>query len=262
MTHPSRKQRRKLHSLYVWHRIIGLCAALFVVILALTGIALNHSDALQLSQRHVQSSALLNWYGIQPPQEFVSYASAGHYVTRVGDRLYFDASALPADGANLVGIVRLPQGFAVATTNGIRLLTDDGRLIERLGAVEGVPRGIARIGTTADGAIAVQTAHEILIGDESLTSWQARPGVEILWSQPSAPPAALRSRLLRSFRGDGLPLERVLLDIHSGRILGHWGVYVMDGAALLLLFLAASGCWLWLRNRMKQRSHRRLRRSS
>lgn len=259
MTRPRRKQRRKLHSLYVWHRIIGLCAALFVVVLAVTGLLLNHSEALQLGKRHVGSSALLNWYGIQPPQAFVSYAAAGHYVTRVGDRLYFDASALPGDEANLVGIARLPQGFAVATTNGIRLLTDDGRLIETLGAVEGVPRGITRIGIAADGAIAVQTVDAILISDESLTSWQARPDVEMHWSQPSVPPGALRSQLLRSFRGEGLPLERVLLDVHSGRILGHWGIYVMDGAALLLLFLAASGCWLWLRNRMKQRTHRRLR---
>ena len=58
-------------------------------------------------------------------------------------------------------------------------------------------------------------------------------------------------------RGSGLPVERVLLDLHSGRIFGKPGVYVVDAAAILFLVLAASGVWLWGKRRASARAHAR-----
>ena len=49
--------------------------------------------------------------------------------------------------------------------------------------------------------------------------------------------------MLASFRGEGLPLGRVIADLHSGRILGSFGSLFMDGAALALLLLTATGCY-------------------
>jgi hypothetical protein len=50
----------------------------------------------------------------------------------------------------------------------------------------------------------------------------------------------LSGRLVETYRGKGLPLERVLLDIHSGRILGAWGV---DAVSVLFLGLVLTGLW-------------------
>ncbi len=44
--------------------------------------------------------------------------------------------------------------------------------------------------------------------------------------------------------GGGLPLERVVLDLHSGRLFGWLGPYVMDAAALGLLIVAITGLLL------------------
>ena len=57
--------------------------------------------------------------------------------------------------------------------------------------------------------------------------------------------------LLESFRGRGLTLERVMLDLHSGRIFGDFGIYIMDAAAVALLWLSGSGLWVWWSRRMK-----------
>jgi len=59
----------------------------------------------------------------------------------------------------------------------------------------------------------------------------------------------LREQLLRLYRGKGLPLERVIIDIHSGRILGQAGVLLVDFMALLFLSLAMSGVWMWYKYR-------------
>ncbi len=46
--HPKARSRAKLlRSLYVWHRYLGLSAALFVILLSATGLALNHTELLQ-----------------------------------------------------------------------------------------------------------------------------------------------------------------------------------------------------------------------
>jgi uncharacterized iron-regulated membrane protein len=63
--------------------------------------------------------------------------------------------------------------------------------------------------------------------------------------------------LQRSYRGIGLSAERVMLDLHSGRILGRAGVYLVDAAAIVFLLLAVSGTWLWARRQASIRAHRR-----
>jgi uncharacterized iron-regulated membrane protein len=65
----------------------------------------------------------------------------------------------------------------------------------------------------------------------------------------------LKETLEKTYRGVGLPLERVMLDLHSGRILGRAGVYLVDTAAVLFLLLAISGVWLWARRRASARTH-------
>jgi uncharacterized iron-regulated membrane protein len=70
---------------------------------------------------------------------------------------------------------------------------------------------------------------------------------EVIWAEPVTLPPGLRGRLVEIYRIKGLPLERVLLDVHSGRILGAWGVYLVDAAAVLFLGLVLTGLWMWSR---------------
>ncbi|NOY67433.1 MAG: hypothetical protein GXP13_08495 [Gammaproteobacteria bacterium] len=45
----------------------------------------------------------------------------------------------------------------------------------------------------------------------------------------------------RLYRGNGLPTEHVILDLHNGRLFGHWGPIVMNIVAITLVFLTLSG---------------------
>ena len=77
--------------------------------------------------------------------------------------------------------------------------------------------------------------------------WRHEADPEVTWAEPVTLPPGLRDRLVETYRGKGLPLERVLLDVHSGRILGAWGVYLVDAAAVLFLGLVLTGLWMWSR---------------
>lgn len=48
---------------YRWHRRIAIVAAFFVIILAVTGIILNHNIALGINKDFITSEWLLDWYG-------------------------------------------------------------------------------------------------------------------------------------------------------------------------------------------------------
>jgi uncharacterized iron-regulated membrane protein len=68
---------------------------------------------------------------------------------------------------------------------------------------------------------------------------------DTLWAKSSIVPDTVTASLLKQHKGKGLPWERVVLDLHSGRIVGLAGVYFMDLIALLLIFLSVSGITLW-----------------
>jgi len=59
----------------------------------------------------------------------------------------------------------------------------------------------------------------------------------------------LKKLLRNHFRGEVLPVERVLLDLHSGRFFGKIGPWLFDIAAALLILLSLTGSWIWLRRR-------------
>jgi hypothetical protein len=255
--HPKARSRAKLlRSLYVWHRYLGLSAALFVILLSATGLALNHTELLQMDSRHIQSERLLDWYGIHAPDDLSSYEADSVVFTVVNERVFRDTELLAGLSAPLVGAIASRDFTVVASTDHLTLLNREGKLIESLGSAAGVPAGMQAIGTTRDGAIAIKAAHAYYLTDESFLHWNETDTVEATWSTPSETPPDLTRALQAAYRGYGLTLERILLDLHSGRILGEAGVLLVDAAAILFMLLAISGTWLWSRRRASAREHR------
>jgi len=76
------------------------------------------------------------------------------------------------------------------------------------------------------------------------------------WLHPGELQNKIPQDLKQGFRGKGLPLERVILDLHSDRLLGRIGVYLMVGAAILMLLLTFTGLGIWI-SRVKRRARSR-----
>ena len=256
--HPKSRSRAKLlRSLYIWHRYIGLSAALFVMVLSATGLALNHTESLHMDSTHVQSELLLDWYGIHAPEDLGSYSAGSVLITEVNERVFRDSEIIDDVLVPLVGAIGYLDLIVIAGLDQLTLLNREGELIETIGSAAGVPAGMKAIGITTDGAIAIKAAHGYYLTDENLLEWIETDAVEATWSTLSVTPPELVQALQASYRGNGLPLERVVLDLHSGRLLGDAGVLLVDAAAILFLLLAMSGVWLWSRRRASARAHKR-----
>lgn len=240
---------KKQRLFLLWHRYMGITVTLFAAMLVITGWLINHTEALKLDSRHVQADLILDWYGIQAPSEVLSFAVDGHWISQLGDRLYIDDKPLSGHYTRLVGAVSFAGLLTIALEGQLLLLTEEGRMVERLGDAAGVPSGMQAIALGPDDTLLIQAAHGQYRTDSAFLAWQKSSIPTPDWVQPSPTPGQLRDQLVETYRGAILPWERVLLDLHSGRIFGWWGPWLIDLAGLLILALAITGSWIWWKYR-------------
>ncbi len=241
--------------LFVSHRYMGLVSALFVILLSITGIMLNHTEALSLDEKRIQAPSLLSWYGIEPPEMGNSFQIAEQTLSHIEHQLFLNNHSLGIDVDQLVGAVSYQGMYIAAATDKILLLTPEGELIEQLTAVHGIPQHINRIGMdNSQQRPVIETANQQFQTDEALLSWEPSSLQDVVWSHPSQMDSQLKTELLNNYQGEGLDLERITLDLHSGRILGNWGIYLMDIMAVLFLLISSFGVWIWSWRKLQQQS--------
>jgi hypothetical protein len=218
--------------------------------MVLSGLLLNHSHSMGLDQRHVSQPFLLGWYGLGEPESFRSFAVGSDWLSFAGSQLYLN-DGMVASISNGVGAVRNGDVLIAASKDELLLLDGAGNLIERQ---PWGPPGAGRIdslGQLENGAVVVKAAQQLWLADAEILKWQRSEGFNSTpsWSSAGTAPETLRQAIIRQYRGNGLSLEQILLDFHSGRIFGSAGVIVYDILALAVGFLAISGLVLWLRSR-------------
>ena len=237
------------------HRWLGVGSIAFVLLLSITGIALNHSSDLSLDRHYMRSPWLLAWYGIEVPAPQASFTAAAHRVSLIGERLYYDDNEL-ADGIPaLVGAVPTPSFIAIATPTDVLLVTPDGTLVERLDTQIFLPGEVTAIGV-AGAALILRSGDFLYESDETMLTFI--PCLEfdigdIGWSAPSAIPQDQLVILQQLYRGRGLSLERLILDIHSGKILTEIGPILIDVVGISFITLSVFGLFIWFGRNGKQR---------
>lgn len=230
-----------------WHKRIGIVSALFVMLLVVTGILLNHTDSLGMQKFFVKNRLLLNAYDINPQQGPYGFVVDDYWISKVGDRIYFNQQELTETPEKLIGVISTGEFMAIALSESILLVTKSGEIVERLTGSEGVPDGIQSIGVGVNNETVIRSVNGDFIADFDNINWQKKEVIDAGWSKGEIIPDDLNQKLLELYRGKGLSLERIMLDLHSGRILGSWGVLLVDIMAILFFLLALSGAWMWFK---------------
>ncbi len=242
------------------HRSLGAGTAVFVIFMVISGLIINHSNGLGLDQHHVSQPFVLDWYGLEGPETIHSFALGNDWLSFAGSQLYLNGNSVSGI-SNGVGAVSSNNMLIAAGSEELLLLDHDGTLIERLPWGPPGTGPIESIGLIADGIVVVRSVGQLWLADADLLNWQRAEGTNVdpAWALSEPVPGALLEAITRQYRGDGLSLERVLLDLHSGRIFGPIGILIYDLLALAVGFLAISGLIFWLRGQRngKQNGQRR-----
>lgn len=237
--------------LYKLHRYAGLFSAVILLMLAVTGIALNHTDDLKLDSQMITSTVILDWYGIKIPNKLTSFQTKHHWLTQVNQQLYFDNTLLLKNKATLLGAIETDEFIGVALNDTLLLLSLEGEIIEKISF-----NAIKNIGIDSLQAIVIKSDNKLTSSDDGLLSWHPHHSQPIKWSKSSQLPAPVTQDIKNNFRSSVLPLERVLLDLHSGRIFGFIGILLVDISGVLLIVLALTGCSIWLKHKVRSLSRK------
>ncbi|BDY03686.1 PepSY-associated TM helix domain-containing protein [Ferrimonas sp. YFM] len=230
----------KTRTLTRWHSKIGILVCAWILLLACTGLVLQHGHRLGLDKPLLTGAF---WYSLADlPQPSVSGAKAqGLY--QVDNRLLSRHGHLAMLDGKVQGLVVGEESLLVSDLGQLWLLTSEGEL------VDSVPlEGFVLAGTSAAGL-------PLLKGEEG-RYWQLDWWLE---SEPEPTDARLAQKPVpfveTSLPGEiedshsGVSVERLILALHSGRIFGPLGEWLMSAVALMAIGIACTGFVIWGRRR-------------
>lgn len=246
--------RRRITRIRRLHSWLGIILLMPLVVACATGMILNHSVDLDLSNRHTSASWVQARYGMNLEGEPEAYGLDGKAYAATWDGRIFHRSSIVDDSSPLVAAVPLRDGTAVVTASTVHYYGLDGELIETMSSATLPDTPISRAGRTSDLTLVFETPTGTFTSDENLLSFTESPtDQETFWSTVVTPSESDLKTWRTTFSGDGVPLDRVILDIHSGRFFGTVGKWVYDVTVVGVLILSVTGFVLFIRTRRRNR---------
>ncbi|MCL2917920.1 PepSY-associated TM helix domain-containing protein [Shewanella litorisediminis] len=238
--HRLRKQIRP------WHRRIGIVGGLFLLLLTVTGILINHAADTGLTQARVRLPWLLDYYGIPLPSHSGQFGDYG-----ITDNLLWHQGTMVLEAKHpLIAATQWRNQTIAIDAENLYLLNGDGQLIETQNKATGLPVPLKAMAIEGESQLWLSGQNGQYLADEDLIEWQSTTSFAPLhWLEGKA----AERQLLEDARSAHLHWERVLLDLHAGRIFGQWGVWLWDLLALGFVFLSLSGLYIWISQQPKRK---------
>lgn len=232
------------------HRSIGIGSFIFLIFFVITGLTIQHTSWFDLDQRYVSASLAKFLYGTVV-RETIDYKTDSHWVSQAGNFLYIDGVLVSyIELNNLQGVAEDKNYIWIVGDNKLWMLSKQGEIADEFSVLNGLPAIVNKVGYNQSGAIVVGSLRNNWLVNENIRDWQIYHDEQIRWTTPvvaSEVPIHLKETVLAHANDHLVNWERVLLDFHSGRLFGTAGIVIVDIVALLLLFLSATGIFLWLR---------------
>ena len=216
--------------------------------LASTGLLLLKTDDYGFGQAPTPIWIVKNVYDVEVSQEDVRGIELnGQWWSVLHGHLYRNDQWVKKISEPILGGVETDFGFALLQEQGLLLFTSVGELVDQLKLGEGLPMDEALLSLQhINGTFWIQTQRDWW-QSEDLFEWQTSntPEFSHTMTPLGKPPLMYTTKIVEWQLGHSIPMERFLLDLHSGRVLGDFGVMLMEWSAWGLLFLTASGLWVF-----------------
>jgi hypothetical protein len=218
------------------HRYLGGLVAGLVLVLAATGVLLNHPGLLGAPSERALS------FAADPldPEHLLRGTRSGLYRSVDGGKTWSEVPMLfPAEKA--VDISFMPERPEVIYV----VLQDLGLIRSTEGGIvwEGLPLGFSplaegirleQLGVSGDGTLALWTSAGLFAGDERGEAWR-RVG-----DQPT----------------QGPDYYTIVHQIHTGYFFSHWFLYLYDATSVVMAILVGTGILIWRPGIRRRRSGR------
>ncbi len=239
-------------ALRTWHRRLGLFSAFVVILLCVTGLLLNHTDALRLDERYLAHDGLRALYGLPSLDVAHFELPEGRWLSvSSGKRVYLDAEPVLRCDAGFTGYALVPEGLLIGCAQRVAMLSRDGRLLDELTSSFGLPVPLSHF-SECDSTPCFRVGAQSYTLDTLTFEFHPTDTSPVSIS-PGKAPTRLADQVRVAANGQGVHWERLLLDVHAGRFLGPLGPWILDLFALSFLALTLTGFWLWWKSPRKGR---------
>ena len=230
------------------HIYVGLGISLLLIHLSITGIFLNHTDDLELNKTYISSTWILNLYGLNVPRPSKIFTIQQDNFSQFDTEVFLNNKPIFLFDSELIGVIKDRENFIIAARDELFIVNQSGVLIDKQKILSFTIKSIGKY------------KEKIVIKDEQLNKWVGKsisakwaPIIKdnINWSKPGTMTPLNKKEIKQYFVGNGISLEQIILDFHSGAIFKKEGKIFFDLVSLLLIFLSVSGIWLWLIKRKK-----------
>jgi hypothetical protein len=248
-----KKKRKSFAHIYKWvrklHYRAGILISIFFIIIALTGIAINHSNHLSLDKSPIPELLADRLYNQKNSINGQGFDTELGWLSLTGYSLYLNDRALHQCSPPLIGALALNSVIYAVCHNELWILTDAGEEVEHLNVTT---TSIHSLGHVDNTLYALSEGDQVHRYDDELGEWVLdNPSNEIHFAKPQSLPIPIVGAIKKIHVGHTITWERLLLDLHSGRVASHWGIWLVDFVALALLFSSLSGLWMWRRLKHK-----------
>jgi len=232
----------KLKKIVDLHRYIGLGICIFLVHLALTGIFLNHSIGLGLDKTFVTWPWLLNQYNLSVPEPTNIFTIGKNNFSIIDGEVFFNDKPIFMAEEELLGVSQNQDTFILASSSTITEISKEGYIINQDNVL---PFIIKNIGIYGD-EVVINDSEDKMWSSETINGvWKLTENKTVQWSKEGSITPANQEKIRKYYVGDGISLEQVILDFHSGAIFQKVGKLFFDIISILLIILSFTGIWLW-----------------
>lgn len=250
-----RKPKRRKRKSRPWHRILGMLSALPLIWVLITGLLLNHEEDFGLTETEITAPVVLAAYGMTPTGEPVTQTVQGKRVTLWDGLVFYENSVVDLSGT-FIGAVADAQGVAIVSDSSIVRLDANGELIEKLDELS-LPSLPLLAVAAHEGAVWVQNAEGWHSPDSDWLEFSLYPAVTpTAISLSPLQDQELKKSIAAAWAGGGIPLSRVVLDLHSGNFFGEFAKYFYDLVVVCTLWLIGTGMVLQYRSSRRNKSSR------
>jgi len=248
--------RRLTHNLHRW---VGILSCLFMLVVAITALALNHSE---LWRPFFLKPVTASGFSLGQAQIIASDPHTQGHLLAADTRALFESRDygnswkelklyLPAE--KVVGLVLGPkpgQVWLALREVGVFYSEDGGEVWEEMGKLPFNPVAgeyIQKMWVGAGPSLYLKTDLAQYYAT-STTSSNAASNAEIElgnWQKMS---------LVQGQGKNVLDFHDLIWRLHTGRFGGSWGILLYDAVALSLIFLSFSGLWLSRRPKRKKQA--------
>jgi hypothetical protein len=209
----------------------------------MTGVVLNHASHLEIRDIKIHHPLLNKIYGLPETDSYSYSVGANNKFTYQNPDVLLGNHIIGKCPKKLAGGAIKSRFIVIACENNLQLLDKDFRLIEIYQRFSGLPGDIVSMAKGESDQIFIKTKTGTYIFDieQDLFSPAIYHGDFITPEK--------NTKMSEARNHNSITLDKLLLDIHSGRISGSLSLWLWDLVSICLVYLSLSGVWMHIKRR-------------